>query len=75
MSLVLYPRAWLKEMLSLVREEVLSMEAAELEQLIKKHEELRLQIDRQLCKSQAMKEEGRRLVLEGNFMSQEVRTK
>lgn len=61
-------------MLSLVRGEVLSMEAADLEQLIKKHEELRLQIDRQLCKSQAMKEEGRRLVQKGNFMSQEVRT-
>lgn len=62
-------------MLSLVRAEVLSVEGTDLEQLIKKHDEYRLQIDRQLSKSQAVKEEGRRLIEEGNFMSQEVRTK
>lgn len=48
------------------------MEGSDLEQLIKKHEESRLLIDRQLGKSQAVKEEGRRLTEEGNFMSQEV---
>lgn len=62
-------------MLSLVRGEVLSVEGTDLEQLIKKHDEYRLQIDRQLSKSQAVKEEGRCLIEEGNFMSQEVRTK
>nr|XP_046269773.1 spectrin beta chain, non-erythrocytic 5 [Scatophagus argus] len=64
--------AWLKEMLSLVRGEALSVEGADLEQLIKKHDEYHVQIDRQLCKSQAVKGEGRRLIEEGNFMSQEV---
>ncbi|XP_041668259.1 spectrin beta chain, non-erythrocytic 5 [Cheilinus undulatus] len=63
---------WLKEMLSLVRVETLNMEGADLEQLIKKHEEYRVQIDRQLSKSQTVKEEGGRLVEEGNFMSKEV---
>lgn len=62
-------------MLSLVRGEVLSMEVTDLEQLIKKHDEYRLQIDRQLSKSQAVKDEGRQLIEEGSFMSQEVRTK
>lgn len=69
------PRAWLREMLSLVRGEVLSMEETDLEQLLKKHDEYRLQIDRQLSKSQAVKEEGRWLIEEGSFMSQEVTTK
>lgn len=62
-------------MLSLVRVEALSVEGTDLEQLIKKHDEYRFQIDRQLSKSQAVKEEGRRLIEEGNFMSQEVRSK
>lgn len=69
---VLCLRAWLREMLSLVRGEALSVEGTDLEQLIKKHEEYRVQIDRQLSKSQAVKEEGRSLIEEGNFMSQEV---
>ncbi|XP_020497621.2 spectrin beta chain, non-erythrocytic 5 [Labrus bergylta] len=64
--------AWLREMLSLVRGEALSVEGTDLEQLIKKHEEYRVQMDRQLIKSQAVKEEGRRLMEEGNFMSKEV---
>ncbi|XP_039992754.1 spectrin beta chain, non-erythrocytic 5 isoform X2 [Xiphias gladius] len=64
--------AWLKEMLSLVRGEAQSVEGTDLEQLIKKHDEYRVQIDRQLSKSQAVKDEGRRLIEDGNFMSQEV---
>ncbi|XP_029899947.1 spectrin beta chain, non-erythrocytic 5 isoform X2 [Myripristis murdjan] len=64
--------AWLREMLSLVQGEAQGGEGADLEQLIKKHEEYRVQIDRQLCKSQTVKSEGRRLVEEGSFMSQEV---
>ncbi|KAM4625618.1 spectrin beta chain, non-erythrocytic 5 [Polymixia lowei] len=64
--------AWLREMLSLVRGEGLGGEGADLEQLIKKHDEYRVQIDRQLSKSQAVKEEGRRLLEEGTFMCQEV---
>ncbi|XP_071354370.1 spectrin beta chain, non-erythrocytic 5 [Trachinotus anak] len=64
--------AWLKEMLSLVRGEAQSVEGTDLEQLMKKHEEYRVQIDRQLSKSQAVKDEGRRLIEGRNFMSQEV---
>lgn len=68
------PRAWLREMLSLVRWEAFSVEGADLEQLMKKHSEYHLQIDRQLSKSKGVKEEGRRLIREGNAMSAEVRT-
>ncbi|KAI4798393.1 hypothetical protein KUCAC02_022079, partial [Chaenocephalus aceratus] len=64
--------AWLREMLSLVRSEALSVEGNDLEHLIKKHEEYRVQIDRQLSKSLAVKEDGRRLIEGGNFMSPEV---
>ncbi|XP_068456287.1 spectrin beta chain, non-erythrocytic 5 [Clinocottus analis] len=65
--------AWLRETLSLVRGEAASAEGGDLEQLLKKHEEYRVQMDRQLGKSQAAKEEGRRLVEEGgDFMSKEV---
>ncbi|XP_078145742.1 spectrin beta chain, non-erythrocytic 5 [Centroberyx gerrardi] len=64
--------AWLREMLSLVRGEALGGEGTDLEQLIKKHEEYHVQIDRQLNKSQAVKDEGRCLMDEGNFMCQEV---
>ncbi|KAK2826814.1 hypothetical protein Q5P01_021028 [Channa striata] len=64
--------SWLKEMLSLARGEVQSREGSDLEQLIKKHDEYHSQIDRQLSKSQALKDEGRRLIEGGNFMSQEV---
>ncbi|KAF3845474.1 hypothetical protein F7725_008637 [Dissostichus mawsoni] len=49
--------AWLREMLSLVRSEALSVEGNDLEHLIKKHEEYRVQIDRQLSKSLAELEE------------------
>lgn len=47
-------------------------EVKDLEQLIKRHEEYRTQIDRQLDKSEMVKNEGRRLMEEGNFMSHEV---
>ncbi|XP_056867453.1 spectrin beta chain, non-erythrocytic 5 isoform X2 [Takifugu flavidus] len=63
---------WLKEMMSLVRGEPLIMDGADPEQLMKKHQEFRLQIDRQLGKSQLVKEEGRSLIRKGNFMSQQV---
>ncbi|KAG9333313.1 hypothetical protein JZ751_012838, partial [Albula glossodonta] len=63
---------WLKETLSLVKGEGLGGEGGDLEQLLKQHEEYRLQIDKQLDKSQAVKEEGHHLVEAGNFMSQEV---
>ncbi|XP_035850836.1 spectrin beta chain, non-erythrocytic 5 [Sander lucioperca] len=64
--------AWLREVLSLVGGEALSVEGTDLEQLLKKHDEYRVQIDRQLSKSQAVKEEGGRLIEGGNFMSPEV---
>uniref|UniRef100_I3J096 Spectrin, beta, non-erythrocytic 5 n=1 Tax=Oreochromis niloticus TaxID=8128 RepID=I3J096_ORENI len=64
--------AWLKEMLSLVRGEPQSSEGSDLEQLIKKHDEYRVQIDRQLIKSTAIKQKGSRLIEDGNFMSEKV---
>ncbi|XP_054470225.1 LOW QUALITY PROTEIN: spectrin beta chain, non-erythrocytic 5 [Anoplopoma fimbria] len=64
--------AGLRETLSLVRGEALSVEGGDPEQLLKKHEEYRVQMDRQLGKSQAAKEEGRRLIEGGNHMSPEV---
>lgn len=64
--------AWLKESLSLVTGEGLRGEAKDLTQLIKRHEEYRTQIDRQLDKSEVVKNEGRLLIQEGNFMSQEL---
>ncbi|CAK6979040.1 spectrin beta chain%2C non-erythrocytic 5 [Scomber scombrus] len=64
--------AWLREMLSLVRGDLQGGEGTDLEQLIKKHDEYRVQIDRQLSKSEAVKDDGRRLLEEGNFMSKEV---
>lgn len=67
-------RTWLKEMMSLVRGEPLILDGSDPEQLMKKHREYRLQIDRQLSKSQLVKEEGRSLIQKGSFMSQQVRT-
>lgn len=67
-------RAWLKEMLTLVRWEASSVEEADVGQLMKKHSDYHLQMDRQLSKSNVVKEEGRRLIQEGNTMSTEVRT-
>ncbi|KAL0969732.1 hypothetical protein UPYG_G00231540 [Umbra pygmaea] len=64
--------AWLKETLSLVKGEGSGGEGPDLEQLIKRHEEHRVQIDKQLQKSQALKDEGRDLIERGNFMSQEL---
>ncbi|XP_067099877.1 spectrin beta chain, non-erythrocytic 5 [Osmerus mordax] len=64
--------AWLKETLSLVRGEGLGGERADLEQLIKKHEEYHIQIDRQFNQSQAMKDRGKRLAEDGSFMCQEL---
>lgn len=60
-------------MMSLVRGEPLIVDGTDPEQLMKKHHEFRLQIDRQLSKSQLVKEEGRSLIRKGNFMSQQVR--
>ncbi|XP_047467733.1 spectrin beta chain, non-erythrocytic 5 [Mugil cephalus] len=65
--------AWLREMLSLIRGEAQSGEGSDWEQLIKKHDEYRLQMDRQRSKSQATKEEGLRLIRDKHFMSQEVK--
>ncbi|XP_026142105.1 spectrin beta chain, non-erythrocytic 5 isoform X1 [Carassius auratus] len=63
---------WLKETLSLVTGEGVGSEVKDLEQLSKRHEEYRTQIDRQLDKSEMVKNEGRRLMEEGNFMSHEL---
>lgn len=63
----------MKEMMSLVRGEPLVMDGADPEQLMKKHHEYRLQMDRHLSKSQLVKEDGRSLIQNGNFMSQQVR--
>lgn len=75
MTVVMSPgRTWLKEMLTLVRWEASSVEGADVEQLMKRHSEYQLQIDRQLSKSKGVKEEGRRLTQEGSAMSTEVRS-
>lgn len=66
-------RTWLKDMLALVRWEASSVEGADVEQLMKKHSDYHLQMDRQLSKSKGVKEEGRRLVQGGHAMSTEVR--
>ncbi|XP_073682671.1 spectrin beta chain, non-erythrocytic 5 [Garra rufa] len=64
---------WLKETMSLVIGEGVGGEVKDLEQLIKRHEEYRTQIDRQLDKSEMVKNEGKRLLEEGNFMSHELK--
>jgi len=66
-------RAWLQEMMSLVRGEGLRGAGGDLEQLIRKHQEYRVQIDRQLDQSRALREEGRSLLEQGNYMSEEVK--
>uniref|UniRef100_A0A673I813 Spectrin beta chain, non-erythrocytic 2-like n=1 Tax=Sinocyclocheilus rhinocerous TaxID=307959 RepID=A0A673I813_9TELE len=63
---------WLKETLSLMTGEGVGGEVKDLEQLIKRHEEYRTQIDRQLYKSEMVQNEGRHLMEEGNFMSHEL---
>lgn len=73
-GVTLSPRAWLREMLSLVGVEASSVEGADVEQLIRKHGDHQLQIERQLSKSQGVKEEGRRLIQEGSAVSREVGT-
>ncbi|KAI2654409.1 Spectrin beta chain, non-erythrocytic 5 [Labeo rohita] len=50
---------WLKETLSLMTGDGVGGEVKDLEQLIKRHEEYRTQIDRQLDKSEMVKNEGR----------------
>ncbi|XP_076156260.1 spectrin beta chain, non-erythrocytic 5 [Alosa pseudoharengus] len=62
---------WMRETLSLVRGEGVGSELGDLEQLIKRHEEYRTQIDRQLDQSESVKNEGRSLIREG-FMCQEL---
>lgn len=47
-------------------------EVKDLTQLIKRHEEYQIQIRRQIDKSEIVKDEGRHLIQEGNFMSKEV---
>lgn len=66
-------RAWLKEILTLVCWEASSAEGADVEQLMKKHSEYHLQIDRLLSKSKGVKEKGRHLTQRGNAKSAEVR--
>lgn len=47
-------------------------EVKDLAQLIKRHEEYHIQIEQQLDKSEMVKNEGRHLIQEGNFMREEV---
>ncbi|TSW08341.1 Spectrin alpha chain [Bagarius yarrelli] len=61
-------RTWLRESLSLVTGEGLRGEVKDLSQRIKRHDEYHKQIERQLDKSEIVKNEGRRLMQEGNFM-------
>ncbi|KAL6106061.1 sptbn5 [Pungitius sinensis] len=64
--------AWLRETLSLVGGEPLAVGGGDPEQLLMKHQEHRVQVDRLLCKSEAAKDEGRSLMEGGAFMSKEV---
>ncbi|KAM8913952.1 spectrin beta chain, non-erythrocytic 5 isoform 3-T3 [Spinachia spinachia] len=64
--------AWLREMLSLIGGEPLGVGGGDPEQLLKKHQEHRVQMDRLLGKSEAAKDEGRSLMQGGTFMSKEV---
>ncbi|XP_030641786.1 spectrin beta chain, non-erythrocytic 5 [Chanos chanos] len=64
--------AWLKETLSLVTGEGQGVESGDLEQLFKRHEEYHTQIGKQLDKSEAVKNEGRRLMEECNFAHHEL---
>ncbi|XP_068070705.2 spectrin beta chain, non-erythrocytic 5 isoform X1 [Danio rerio] len=63
---------WLKETLSLMTGEGFGGKVKDLEQMIKKHDEYRTQIDRQLDKSEMVKNDGRRLMEEGNSWSHEL---
>ncbi|TSO67499.1 Spectrin beta chain, non-erythrocytic 5 [Bagarius yarrelli] len=63
---------WLRESLSLVTGEGLRGEVKDLAQLIKRHDEYHKQIERQLDKSEIVKNEGRRLMQEGNFMIEKL---
>ncbi|TRY84982.1 hypothetical protein DNTS_028857 [Danionella cerebrum] len=63
---------WLKETLSLMAEEGTGCEHKDLDQLIKRHNECRTQIDRQLDRSEIIKKDGGHLMEEGNFMSHEL---
>lgn len=63
----------MRETLSLVRGEGAGNErAGDPEQLLKRHEEYRTQIDRQLDQSQAVKNAGRNLAQQGTFMCHEA---
>ncbi|XP_053365454.1 spectrin beta chain, non-erythrocytic 5 isoform X1 [Clarias gariepinus] len=64
--------AWLRESLSLVIGEGLRSEVKDLAQLIKRHEEYHTQIEKQLDKSEMVKNEGRGLIQKGNFMNEEL---
>ncbi|KAM8834261.1 LOW QUALITY PROTEIN: spectrin beta chain, non-erythrocytic 5 [Synchiropus picturatus] len=64
--------ARLREILTLARGELHSSQDSDLEHLLKKHEELRAQIDRQLLRARSLKEDGKRLIRDRNVWSQEV---
>uniref|UniRef100_A0A3B4AJ25 Spectrin, beta, non-erythrocytic 5 n=1 Tax=Periophthalmus magnuspinnatus TaxID=409849 RepID=A0A3B4AJ25_9GOBI len=65
-------RSWQKQMLSLLRAEAQVVSGSDLDQLIRKHTERRDQINRQTSKSDAVREEGSRLLQEGGLMCAEV---
>ncbi|XP_053700420.1 spectrin beta chain, non-erythrocytic 5 [Synchiropus splendidus] len=64
--------ARLREILTLARGELHSSQDSDLEHLLKKHEELRAQFDRQLLRSRSLKEDGKRLIRDRSFWSREV---
>ncbi|KAK7880460.1 hypothetical protein WMY93_032905 [Mugilogobius chulae] len=64
--------SWLKQMSSLLRAESQSVSGSDLDQLIRKHAESRVQIERQTQKCDAVREEGKRLLQDPGVMSAEV---
>nr|XP_057947283.1 spectrin beta chain, non-erythrocytic 5-like isoform X2 [Doryrhamphus excisus] len=63
---------WLREMLVLVKGEGQAGEGSDLEELIKRHEEYKVQMERLVIRCQEVKSDGWRLLKDRSFMSKEV---
>ncbi|XP_054653046.1 spectrin beta chain, non-erythrocytic 1 isoform X2 [Dunckerocampus dactyliophorus] len=63
---------WLREMLVLVKGEGQAGEGNDLEELIKRHKEYKVQMERLVIRCQEVKRDGWRLLEDRNFMAKEV---
>ncbi|XP_051775707.1 spectrin beta chain, non-erythrocytic 5 [Erpetoichthys calabaricus] len=66
---------WMNETLSLLRGEDHGVDVVDVDQLLKRQEEHRRDIERQAEKSQAVRKEGEHLLEEDHFMSNEIKEK